>query len=160
VTTRQGTPRRTHLRADGIDDLHCWDVDAHLLSLQESPGSAGTVGDKYELGPLIEQGGGRRAGGCARVEVGEVFHAELDHIGAAQDAGEPGPVRMLVGDRQLGSIITRVSGGTSLAIRRSMLVAMGSITRARLPECRAVTPSGSEPESSGYSRAQEEVPAR
>jgi hypothetical protein len=60
----------------------------------------------------------------------------------------------------LGPIITSVSGGASLAIRRSMLVAMGSITRARLPECTAVTPSGKTAESSGYSKAQEEVSAR
>ena len=62
--------------------------------------------------------------------------------------------------RQLGSIITSVSAGTSLVIRRSMAVAMGSAARATLPACSAVTPAGRAADSWGYSSAQAAVPAR
>ena len=67
---------------------------------------------------------------------------------------------VIAAGRQLGSIVTRVSGGKSLAIMRSTLVAMGSITSASVPACRAVTPPESTPDSNGYSRAAAEVPPR
>ena len=53
---------------------------------------------------MPEQGGGRLVGRRARVQVAEVFHAHLDHVGAAQDAREPGLVGGSVGDRARAAV--------------------------------------------------------